>query len=175
MLMYAIGAIIIFVMILIVLSYRSVEDSLMKGFWRADSQFCEDAELTMFVLYLSDNVNYFGNTRNGYLVASNDQGIILNNPIKLNFSWTTNVLPGLSHCKNYDVSIDWLETPPDDPEAFPSELSAAYYPKYGKLILYKNDEVLASLWRDNQMSAMDCSEQLVPDGIKEEATDGVNI
>jgi len=155
-----------------------MEDSLMKGFWRADGQFCQDAELTLFVLYLSDNQSIIGHTRSGYLVASNDQGIILNNPINMSFSWTSNVLPGLSKCKNYSVSIDWQGSPPEDPDTYPTELSVAYYPKYGKLIFYKDDEVVASLWRDNQMSSMDCDDSLTPENLEkdfDDSGDGVDI
>lgn len=163
--LYIIGAIIIFMLVLMTFMSRAAEDTLLKGFWRADADFCDRAELEMFVLYLGDNVGYIRHCRNGYMLAANQQGIILNNPIKLTLSGNVNILPGLAKCKNYNASIDWLESPPDDPNTFPSEFQATYYPRYGKLVLYQGDEVLASLWRDSQMSALSSDDELIPECI----------
>lgn len=161
--LYIIGAIIVFIFVLLTFTSKISEDKLLKGFWRADADFCDKAELEMFVLYLGDNVGYVSHCRNGYLLAANEQGIILNNPIKLSLSGNINIFPGMSKCKNYNASIDWLESPPDDPETFPTEFQATYYPKYGKLVLYQGDEVLASLWKDCQMSALTADADLMPD------------
>ncbi len=164
--LYVIGAVIIFMFVLITFTSRVAEDNLLKGFWRADADFCDRAELEMFVLYLGDNVGYINHCRNGYILAANQQGIILNNPIKLTLSGNVNILPGMARSKNYNAYIDWQESPPEDPETFPSEFSATYYPRHGKLVLYRDDEVLASLWKDCQMSALGASdEKLLPDCI----------
>ncbi len=161
--LYLIGAIIIFVLVLLTYTSRAAENNLLKGFWRADAEFCDRAELELFVLYLGDNIGYVNHCRNGYILAANQQGIILNNPIKLTLSGNVNLLPGMAKCKNYNASIDWQETPLDDPDTFPSEFQATYYPKYGKLVLYQGDQVLASLWKDCQMSAIAADVELLPD------------
>ena len=71
---------IIITLIIIAIFYlRSIENALMKGFWKADIDFCETADLDMFILYIGESDYY--NT-NGYLLAKNKAGIILNNPIK---------------------------------------------------------------------------------------------
>jgi hypothetical protein len=162
---YVIGSIIIFMIVIMIFMSRSAEDKLLKGFWRADADFCDRAELEMFVLYLGDDIGYIKHCRNGYLLAANKGGFILNNPIKLTLSGNVNILPGMAKTKNYNASIDWLESEPEDPNAFPSEFQAAYYPAYGKLVLYQDDEVLASLWKDSQMSALTSDEALIPNCI----------
>lgn len=163
--LYIIGLTVIFMLVLVTFMSRTSEDLLLKGFWRADADFCDRAELEMFVLYLGDNVGYVQHCRNGYLLAANQQGIILNNPIKLTLSGNINLMPGMAKCKNYNAYIDWMESPLDNPETFPSEFQATYYPKYGKLVLHHGDEVLASLWKDCQMSAMTSDDTLLPDDI----------
>ena len=150
-------------LVLMSFSSRVSEDTLLKGFWRADAEFCGQAELEMFVLYLGDNVSYVKHCRNGYLLAANKNGIILNNPIELTLSGNVNVMPGIAKIKNYNGYIDWQDSPPDDQDAFPSEFEIAYYPQCGKIVLHKDNEVLASLWKDCQMSALMSDVDLVPE------------
>ena len=163
--LYIVGAIIIFMLVLMSFNSRVSEDTLLKGFWRADAEFCTQAELEMFVLYLGDNVSYLRHRRNGYLLAANEYGIILNNPIELSLSGNINLVPGIAKVKNYDGFIDWQESPPEDENAFPDEFQVAYYPQCGKLVLHKDNEVLVSLWKDCHMSAMTSDVDLVPDCI----------
>ncbi len=161
--LYIVGAIIIFMLVLMTFNARAAEDTLLKGFWRADAEFCENAELEMFVLYLGDNISYLRHCRNGYLLAANKNGIILNNPMQITLYGGMNLTPGISTQKNYNGSIDWQDMPPDDEEAFPSEFEMAYYPQCGKLVLHKDNEVLASLWKDCQMTAVMENADLVPE------------
>jgi hypothetical protein len=148
----------------LLLSYSSriIEDNMMKGFWCADPAFCQKAELDMFVLYLGDSSSYIRNNRYGYMLAANDQGIILNNTIKITFSGATNIKPGLATEKSYNVSVDWDGDKPADDEAFPSECKATYYPLHGKLVFYKGDQIIVSLWKDNQMSSLKTDIRLDP-------------
>ncbi len=173
---YIFGVIIVFSLVLLVLNSRTLEDSIMKGFWCADAAFCKKAELETFVLYLGDNVSYSGNSRHGYLLTANADGIILNNPIRMDFGRVVTFAPWVTHCKDTSVTIDWKDSPPTDPNAFPSKCRAAYYPKHGKLVFYNDDEVVACLWKDSQMSSLTSDGSLTPDSIKEEMTaDGVDI
>lgn len=158
---YLIGLIIIFVLVLLSFSARSAENKLLKGFWRADAEFCDKAELEMFVLYLGDNIGYVNHCRNGYILAANEQGIILNSPIQMKLSGGTTMSLGLASCKDYAAVIDWQGNEPDA-ATFPSELRVAYYPNHGKLLLYQGDQVLASLWKDCQMSAVAADVDLLP-------------
>jgi hypothetical protein len=165
MILYLLGAIVIFMLVLMSFMYRTSESNLLKGFWKADAEFCERAELEMFVVYLGDNTGYITDYRYGYLLAANKQGIILNNPINLCLSRCTNIMPGLATCKKYNASIDWLDNPPEDPDTFPTEFNVEYYPRHGKLVFYQDDVVIASLWKDCQMSALESDDSLIPDCI----------
>ncbi len=166
--LYLIGAVIIFIFVLAYFIARAHENTLLSGFWKADADFCQRAELEMFLLYLGDNIGTLSHCRNGYLLAANEQGIILNNPIKITFAGAHTISPTMSFCKDYSATIDWLEFEPEDPDTFPSEFRAAYYPKYGKLLLYKNDEVIASLWKDCHMSALSADDCLIPESCKDD-------
>lgn len=162
---YIIGLIIVFALVLLSYTSRSLEDTCMKGFWRADPQFCKNAELELFIMYIGDNTSYVGNTRHCYLLAANTEGLILNNPAIVRFGSSMKLLPGLSTRKNYRCSIDWQDNPPDDPNAFPDECSVEYYPKHGKLVFYDKDSILVTLWKDNQTSALAADDTLLPNGI----------
>ena len=159
---------VIIALVYLIWSFRTNESQLLKGFWRADAQFCENAELSMFVLYLGDNTSWLGNIRYAYLLASNPQGIILNHPVQLTFSGSYCIEPYLSKCRNYNVAAEWLGEDVDE-ETFPSDFQAAYYPANGKLVLYSNGEVLAILWKDQQMSALGCSD-LCPEKVLDDET-----
>ena len=159
---YLIGSIIVFMIILMIFICRNIENTFLKGFWRADAEFCNNAELEMFMLYLGDNNSYLSHCRNGYILAANQQGIILNNPIQLDLSLNINLTPSIVKCKKYNATINWQENTPDDSNAFPNKFQVAYYPLHGKLILYKGDEILASLWKDGQMSSLAADIDLLP-------------
>jgi hypothetical protein len=160
-------AVIIVISIYLLWSFRTAETQLMKGFWRADAAFCESAELSMFVLYLGDNKSWIGNSRYGYLLAANAQGIIINNPMQITFSGSYCVEPYMSKFRNYNVHVDWLEEAVDD-DIFPAKFNAAYYAKNGKLVLYADGKVLATLWKDQQMSALGCGEMCPKEVIDED-------
>ena len=158
---------VILIVIILIWSFRTNEVNMMKGFWRADAQFCENAELSMFVLYLGDNTSLLGNCRYSYILASNPHGIILNHPVQLTFSGSYCVEPFMSKFRNYNVSAEWLDEDVEQ-DVFPSEFCAAYYPANGKLVLYSGDSVLATLWKDLQMSALGsddlCPKDVLDDG-----------
>lgn len=164
MILYLVGGVIVFVLLITIIMYRFTESYLLRGFWRADAEFCENAELSMFVLYLGDNNSYLYESRPGYMLAANAEGIILNNPIVLSMSTGLNFTLGMAKCKIYHATIDWQDNEPEDPDTFPTEFEVAYYPANGKLVMYKDDEVLASLWKDCQMSALE-SDELLPEGL----------
>lgn len=168
---YIAGAVVIFVLVVVVLVARAMEDCMLKGFWRATDHFCAEAELELFILYIGDNSSYLGNCRPSFILAANESGIILNNPIDIDFGYSLQLVPCMASCKKYNASIDWHDEPPED-DAFPTDLQIAFYPAYGKLVLYKDDSVLAILWKDQEMSAMDVSTRLMPGEIPEEEDAG---
>ena len=154
------GLIITFI-ILIIFLMRNIEDQLFKGFWTANSDFCEKAELQLFVLYI-DKQNWLTNTCTGYILAANELGFFLNNNIELSLGYSWNFSPFIACQKKYEASMKILNDQ-DDVENienineklnFPDKFSIIYFPIDGKLIIYKNDEVLVELWKDTYNSAI---------------------
>lgn len=171
--LYVASAVIIFILIVLTFHTRSLENSMMKGFWRADADFCQTAGLDIFLLYLGSNTGYgITHARPGYFLAKNAEGLILNNAVDITFSGGMNLLPTASHCKKYTMNIDWNETDDNlhDEEAFPSEVTACYYPFHHKLVLYSGDTVHAILYKDSKLSSMDADDSLLPEETKMEDT-----
>lgn len=164
--LYIASAMIIFLLVVLTFHNRMIENSIMKGFWRADPEFCHTAGLEIFLLYLGNNTSYgLSHTRSGYFLAKIPEGLILNNSVNIRFTGGTNIFPTASHCKKYGMHIDWQddESDPHDEEAFPSDLQANYYPHHHKLVLYSGDTVHAILYRDSKLSSMDSDDSLVPE------------
>jgi hypothetical protein len=147
---------------------------MLKGFWCANASFCQDADLDWFVLYIGDDDGIIKHSRYGYICVANHDGIIINSSITINFGLSTAITPGLSHCKTYNINIEWDDDEPDIEDVFPSNLQLTYYPKYGKIVLYKNDTVKAILWKDLQTSAISSTEEMLPRSIAKEK-DGDDI
>ena len=158
-----IGYGLIILLLILILHSRYLESGMLSGFWRADAEFCTNAELDMFILYLGDR-KLFG-SRDGYLFASNQNGIILNNPVNFSMSGGYSASPVLCKEKKYNITIDWKDMDLEDDNAFPSEFSMSYFPKHCKLVLHKEDTVLAILWKDHQMTAVSSDDVLNPDAV----------
>jgi hypothetical protein len=157
---------VLIIVIIFFLYSRYLESNILTGFWRADAEFCNNAELDMFILYFG-SPNLLLN-RNGYLFATNCNGIILNNPVNFKISGGFTLNPFICKEKKYSVCIDWNDLTPEE-EAFPSNFSMSYFPNNSKLVLYKDDTVLVVLWKDPQMSCISCdspSDELIPSDIK---------
>ena len=159
-------AFIIVLYILLVYYSRSLDKSLLCGFWKASLDYCESADLDLFILYISKKTTMLGSILGGnygYMLIKNSDGIILNCPLIIYFS-SWNMWPYLTNKVNYNTTIEWVTEKSDQPDenVFPSKLSAEFYPKYGKLVLYKNDTIQAILYKDCHLSSMDCENLLLP-------------
>lgn len=140
------GAVIIFV-ILLVWSIRSIESSLLTGFWKADARFTQESGLITMIIYLGEP-SIVG-TRKGYIIAANDAGLILNNPINISFGGGYSLSPFMCTYKEYDINIDWIDE--DQPSYFPSRQTLYFYPNLGKLILAHGTEIKAILYKDGSL------------------------
>jgi hypothetical protein len=138
---------------------------MMRGFWKADMEFCKNADLEFFMMYLGSNVSYAGNTRYGYMLAKNEDGIILNNPIKISFGTAFSLNPFMTFSKKYNASIDWQETEHNE-DTFPSDVTVMYYPSHNKLVFYDKDTVYAILYKDAVLSCVESDASLTPDEVK---------
>lgn len=135
-------AVVIIVFILIVYNMRSTEEILMKGFWTADTEFCKMSELTMMTFYIGDD-GYC------YVIAANNDGLILNNAGVMQMSKGIVLNPTMCNSVEYSVNVKWNDEPGD---AFPSKFTLTHYPKKGKVLINVKDKIYASLWKDNEMT-----------------------
>jgi hypothetical protein len=165
---YIVGGLVLLILMIVVYISRKLENILLSGFWSANASFCQDADLQWFVMYLGDDTGYIRHIRNGYICAANDEGIIINNPVTIKFGPSMTFRPGMSQCKIYNISIEWDTEDLDIEDVFPSELQLAYYPKYGKIVMYKDDTVKAILWKDLQTTSVTTTEELIPKNIAKE-------
>jgi hypothetical protein len=172
---YYLGIIVVFIIILIIYS-RYIEDKNLNGFWKADAEFCQNAELEFFMLYMGKNESYITNNRNGYMLAKNDKGIIINSSIKMNLSPHNKLSvlnPFIMNEKKYNVVIEW-EDENHDEDIFPSELHLMYYPNHGKLVMYNNDTVLGCFYKDNYLSSLEYDNLLPVNDINQLDTVDIN-
>ena len=142
--------ILLFILILLIFNSRSLESSLITGFWKADADFCNNAELELFLVYFGEGSSISSN-RPGYIIAQNSTGLIMNNPVNFSLSGGHSIKPGLSKYREYKVYIDWIDEEGYD-DYFPSEQILTYYPDCGKIVFSKDDTVYAVLYKDHVIS-----------------------
>ena len=152
-LLYIIGGIIVLAIVLLFYQARSFEDDLLKGFWLAPPEFCHEAGVDKFMLYLSDNMSYTGNRRKGHMLMFGDGQLLIDSQITINLGTYVTFKPSIVHDKKYKAHIDWDDTEHDE-EDFPSDINVVYYPRHGKLVFYEDDTVYAIFYKDAVLSSM---------------------
>jgi hypothetical protein len=119
----------------------------MKGFWKASSSFCKEADLDTFVMHIGES-DFFGNPK-VFILMLNSNGIIINDIAEMQLSGI-NLQPYCVNCRKFDVTFNWLYT--DGFSFFPNEQKIHYYPKKGKIIMMNGEEITAVLYKDYSMS-----------------------
>lgn len=123
--------------------------SLLSGFWEADVSFCEESGLDLFCLYLDEDYDMFG-SRACYILASQDNTIVLNEPTVANitFSWFTlsNFYPGMDAAKYFNVSFKSISKEAED--TFPKYQKIRFYPICNKIVLYYDNTITAVLYKN---------------------------
>lgn len=150
--------IIILIIFWIYLTY--LERDLIKGFWRADADFCDQSELTAFVVYLGEPTGIFSNERFAYFLASNEEGIIINTAAKVRLSGMT--ILGLR--TTYNMNLEYQNE--HNEETLPSQLCLDWYPSIGKIVIYDAEMIYAVLYKDSITSSIITH---TPDQVKEPA------
>src|SRR6185369_706032 len=135
---------------LLYLSFKpSIYDQLLNGFYEADPDFCDEAGIDMFYLYLNNDATIWGD-RSCYILASIDDEIIINEPttahITSQLTWS-NFSSNLTTPKYFNVKFDI-----DDSDIFPSEQKIRFYPSIGKIVLYTGDTITAVLYKNGANS-----------------------
>ncbi len=127
---------------------RYTESELLQGFWKADSDFCQETGLDLFIMYIGP-MNYMTH-HNCYIIAKNEDGLIINDDATLKI-YSVCINPLVSNHKKYYACFEWTDEETDY-EHFPKKQMIHYYPKQGKLIISKDDVVSAILYKDNDIS-----------------------
>lgn len=144
--MYQIIIVTITIVLFIILLYvnRSLENTILKGFWKGGAGFCNESELDLFLLYIGEGTY---NT-SGYILAKNNEGIIMNNNIKFKLKPNFSINPFRRSRIDYKILIDWMGE--EGYDFFPDKQELYYYPHIGKLVFVSNDETKAVLYKDNE-------------------------
>ena len=145
LLAFIILLIILFVFIISIYTNRCIEDNNMNGFWKGGASFCQEAELDILLLYLGKFPS-FSSEVNGYILAKNTEGIIMNNPIKIKFQGGNSLIPKTCDCREYTININWIDD--DGYDFFPNKQELFYYPNVGKLVFVADGETKAVLYKD---------------------------
>ncbi len=159
--------IIIIVIVVVVMGIQSrlVEDNILTGIWKGSPDFCASAGLGVFLLKIGKQESLINTTRLCYLLATNEEGIILNNPVNIDFGMSLTTDLSITKSKSYNIVIDWLGE--ESPGFFPSRQTLTFYPKYGKIVISNEDEVTAILYKDHDSEDV---LRVLPSNISEETT-----
>jgi len=141
---------IIIIVIILVIHYflilrnnTQIYNFAITGFWKADSEFLQDAGLTSFLLYFAPT-DWKG-SRACYLLAEKGDELVVNEPCSVVISqtwklgnWSTEFC-----VKTYDILFKDLES-----GDMPSRQTVNFYPKTGKLIMSKGDVIYGIFYKD---------------------------
>lgn len=136
--------IVIYVFILIVI--RQCESSLLAGAWNGSVEFCKEASLSKLFVYMFANDSYIGHSREAYIIMESDNGVLLDQLVRIDFSYAASIVPTIETERKYDIYIDFLDK--DEPEFLPSNLCMYYYPLVGKLIFASDETAYMTLYKD---------------------------
>jgi len=140
--MYRLVGIVIILFLMFIFNIRRIENNMLDGFWTGSPSFMQDAELTVFLIH----INSTNSEVPGYIIMANEEGLIINNPVKFNLSRSFSLSPNILNCKKYSIDIDWLDD--EEPSFFPSKQTLYYYPLTGKIIISDENEATAILYKD---------------------------
>ena len=137
------------VLIIILWLWIAPQRRLRRGFWLADPDYCKAAGLQYYLLRIGDCV--FGKAES-YIFATNDQGVIMNNNIILDFGM--NLFNLVGERITGKVKIDVLD---DEYEEFflPKEMDYVFYPYYGKFVWSFGDDVMGIFFRNASMNSVE--------------------
>jgi hypothetical protein len=124
--------------------YINQISNLLDGFWEADKDFCNECDLDMFCVYFG-NKDFWGK-RGGYVFASKQNNIKLNEPVTMTITPEYLVSPLITGVKTYDVIFKGISE--DVVEVFPARQKIKLYPACGKLILYYKNTITAVLYKN---------------------------
>lgn len=142
---------VIVILIIVILYYiyhiNDIRLQILSGFWLLDTDFAEESGLTSFVLYIGNSCGI--NKYHGYILATNEDGIIINNQVEFHITNTISML-GIYDSK-LKLTIDWLDMKPEN-ESFSTSSYILFSPANNFMVIEDDDKILTKLWKNNQMS-----------------------
>ena len=138
--------IIIIIYVCVIISLRNCESALMTGAWNGSVEFCESAGLRKLFIYMFPNDSLFGHSREAYIIMESDSGVLIDQLVRINFSYNMSISLTINTEQKYEIDIDYLTS--DEPEFLPKDLSIYYYPLVGKLLFVNNDTSYMTLYKD---------------------------
>ena len=126
------------------LVYKNSQGSdYLYGMWVADSDFCEESDLTGFLIMMGPPQGWLGN-RTMYILMFNEEGTLCNRTVDIQLGYS--YFPG-----NYqNRSLTILD---DDFEIMPQEMTLSTSIMDGHMVLYgrgdDSDTIYASMYKDH--------------------------
>jgi hypothetical protein len=103
----SIVAILIILYIFVITAMRVCENTLLTGAWSGSTQFCESAGLRKLFLYMFANDSYIGHSREAYLIMESDSDVLIDQLVRINFSYNMSLYPSIATEHIYKIDIDY--------------------------------------------------------------------
>jgi hypothetical protein len=147
---------IIFIVIIVYISMKPCikPNSLIPGFWEADSSFCSEASLKAMSIFIGDE-DLFGERPCYILVIGDDDDIIVNEPASVKITAIDNNIDP-RHCCATFTKLEKEAT-----KNFPVDQKIDHFIKCNKMILYKDDTVFAVLYKNPVLSELMSTEAFI--------------
>lgn len=140
-------AVIIILIIIIVYFVFSTKCKLTKGFWVASEDYCAEAKLKFWLMYIGDSSGFC--KFDGYLLAANDNGVIMNSPVNIEISVNlASVVAGDVVCGD----VKFVANDSSDELCIPDELQFKADLVNGRIVMSSNEIVYCDLYKDAELS-----------------------
>lgn len=150
--------VVLIIVVILVVSIKNTTTfaySVLPGFYAADTDFCDKADLKGMYFYIGKPKSLFTSEYPCYIVIHAIQGVVVNQSTMATITerWDTlsNWIPhvGPSNRKDYTVMLTDLK---DD--SIPSRLDMRYDPTSGSIRLIDGEKLYARLYKDNHVSEL---------------------
>lgn len=125
---------------------RKTYDNFISGFWKADQNYCDNAEISNMILYI-DSID---NT--GYLIINKDNDLIENSAFRLEKKIISNYNNLLPFNNNIEYNVKFNSKDNNeflwDNGNYILKLSIIS----GTIVIYKEDTIFSILYKDNSVS-----------------------
>jgi len=142
---------VIFIIYIFTIYYNfSLIDDLIEGLWIGSPDFCSDAGLDSFILYIGEGS---GSTHTCYILIQRNDKIFLNEPTELTIYWDWISLQNWSiHLNHGSLKHGTVKFNIPKITGFPNTQQISIYPTLGKMVLSDRDNIYACLYRSPELT-----------------------